>query len=161
MQKKIVNYVNNNPQLELKDAITDHWISKHEGKINSMICGSSHGLFDKVFDRTIIMPREWSEFTNNFLTQEAELLKGIYFDCKIGISYEFGKKINDKQRHQNNYQKIINELKNKGHITKTIKNYIATNKEPVLQDKSSLECSRLNWKYNQETLLKAHPYLAQ
>lgn len=62
----LIKYVQNNPDIQLKNIsetkIPDHWVTSAEGIINSSLCTVSHGLFDKVFKRNVIIPLEWDDF---------------------------------------------------------------------------------------------------
>ena len=63
--------------------VTDHWIYHAEGKaMSGGTCLVNHGLFDQVYDRTVIRPKSWGKFCSQYYSPVARLLIDLYDSCQ-------------------------------------------------------------------------------
>jgi hypothetical protein len=63
--------------------VTDHWTFHAEGQaMSGEICLVYHGMFDRVYNRTIILPRMWDSFCEQFYSPEARLLLQLFRECQ-------------------------------------------------------------------------------
>jgi hypothetical protein len=83
----VVAYVNENQtSLDPKQhesQVTDHWTFKAEGRaMSGSLCLVNHGMFDRVYKRTVILPQKWDNFCEQFYSPEARLLVQLYRECQ-------------------------------------------------------------------------------
>ena len=61
----------------------DLWSYRTECKaMSGSLCLVYHGMFDSVYRRAIIIPREWGKYCEQFYTPEARLLMHLYRECQ-------------------------------------------------------------------------------
>lgn len=63
--------------------VPDQWTYRAEGQaMTGHLCLVSHGMFDKVYRRTVILPKSWKYFCEQFYSPEARLLMQLYHECE-------------------------------------------------------------------------------
>src|SRR3989338_10613615 len=113
----LVRYVQNHPGAQLKNVaervIPDHWVASAEGVINGSSCLAHHGLFDSTFDRGAIIPKGWFDFEKQYRAPEQVRRNAFH------VTHDFW----SNATQEGNYQRILEELKGRGLITKPKKSY--------------------------------------
>lgn len=79
----VIKHVAENPtQLDpnqCESQVGDHWTFRAEGQaMSGSPCFVYHGMFDRAYNRTVILPRAWDNFCEQFCSPEARLLMQLH-----------------------------------------------------------------------------------
>lgn len=119
------------------ESVADHWTYRAEGKATSGgLCLASHGLFDQVYNRTVILPKSWGKFCSQYYSPVARLLIDLYDSCQSNnpllCNFDSSPVRDDypmtghfwKKKHQNeNFSYYFCRLVEKGLITLSTRQY--------------------------------------
>jgi hypothetical protein len=105
-----------------EEPIHDHWTAHNEERgFSGMQCLVAHGLFDTIFDRTTIIPRNWYRFQRQYLSAVGDLLDRLRHECEYPGSHAWTSKEErhtfhmtgdfwDRKTQEDNYQYLLRRL---------------------------------------------------
>ncbi|MDP3769857.1 MAG: hypothetical protein Q8R40_02890 [bacterium] len=116
--------------------VPDHWTYRAESRaMSGMICLVNHGMFDRVYKRTVILPRVWDSFCEQFFSPEARLLMRLYRECQQPSWLIWNPKETNRddspmtghfwtRKHQDHtYAALLEQLRDRGLTTKPTRTY--------------------------------------
>jgi hypothetical protein len=120
------------------ESVADHWTYRAEGDAMSGggLCLVSHGLFDRVYTRRVILPKSWGKFCSQYYSPVARLLIDLYDSCQTNnplLCDLDSHPVRDdfpmtghfwKKKHQNeNFEFYFRKLTEKGFLTAPTRRY--------------------------------------